>query len=72
MKNLANYNKLPKTIDSEPLKLKKEDFEQLLRSGIYKYYRNLFMEKIEEQFEEELNNLINFNSTELTIEIIVI
>lgn len=27
------------------------------------------MEKIEEQFEEELNNLINFNSTELTIEI---
>jgi len=67
--DIANYNKLPKTIDSEPLKLKKEDFEQLLRSGIYKYYRNLFMEKIEEQFEEELNNLINFNSTELTIEI---
>lgn len=44
--DIANYNKLPKTIDSEPLKLKKEDFEQLLRSGIYKYYRNLFMEKL--------------------------
>ena len=67
--DISDYNKSTKTIDSEPFKLKKSDFEQLLRSGIYKYYRNLFNEKIEEQFEEELDDLINFNESELSIEI---
>lgn len=67
--DIANYNKLPKTFDSEPFKLKKTDFEQLLRSGIFRYYLNMFNEKIEEQFEEELDNLINFNESELRIEI---
>ena len=67
--DISDYNKSPKTIDSEPFKLKKSDFEQLLRSGIYKHYRKLFNEKIEEQFEEELNDLINFNESELSIEI---
>ena len=33
--DISDYNKSPKTIDSEPFKLKKSDFEQLLRSGIY-------------------------------------
>ena len=67
--DISDYNKSPKTIDSEPFKLKKSDFDQLLRSGIYKNYRNLFNENIEEQFEEELNDLINFNESELSIEI---
>ena len=67
--DINNYNKIPKTIKSEPFKLKINDFEQLLRGGIYRYYSNLFKEKIEEQFEEELDSLIKFNESELIIEI---
>lgn len=67
--DINNYTKLPKNMNSNPFKLKKSDFEQILRSGIYKYYCNIFKEKIEEQFEEKLDNLINFAESELIIEI---
>ena len=67
--DISNYNKIPKTFESEPFKLKIDDFEQLLRGGIYRYCSSLFKEKIEEEFEEELDSLIKFNESELIIKI---
>lgn len=67
--SINTYNKSIQTINSEPFKLTMSDFEQILIGGIYKYFSRLIEERIEEQFEERLDKLINFNKSEFSIKV---
>ena len=67
--NINKYNKSNPSINSEPFKLTIDDFQQILVGGIYKFFSKLVEERIKEQFEVELDELINFNKQDFSIKV---
>lgn len=47
--------------DSEPFKISYEEIYPLIKKGFLRYLEDVFTDSIAEQFEEDLDKLINFN-----------
>ena len=58
---IRNYIKTNPTINSEPLKIPIEKIDLVINEGIIVYFSEIITDMIKSQFEEELNDLINFN-----------
>ena len=66
---IGNYIKTNPTINSEPLKIPIEKIELVINEGIIVYFAEIISEMISNQFEEELDDLINFNKDFFKIKI---
>jgi len=60
--NQKLFNQIAQKINDskEPCKISLKEFKILLEDGIFKFFSLIFSDIIEEQFEENLDNLINF------------
>ena len=58
---INNYIKTNPTLKSDPLKIPIEEIDHIVKDGIVVYLSEIIEEMIKEQFEDELDNLINFN-----------
>lgn len=66
---INEYLKTNPTINSEPLKIPIEKIDPLIKEGIIVYLSEIISEMIKEQFDEDLDNLINFNENFFKIKI---
>lgn len=66
---INNYLKTNPSIKSEPLKIPIEKLDSIVDEGIVGYLSEILSEMIVNQFEEELDDLINFNEDFFKIKI---
>lgn len=66
---INNYIGTNPTINSEPLKIPFEKIDLIIEEGIIVYFSEIISEMIKNQFEEELDDLINFNKNFFKIKI---
>lgn len=66
---ISEYINENPTINSRPLKIPISEIDKIVEEGIIVYLTEIISEMIKEQFEDELDNLINFNEDYFRIKI---